>query len=82
MDEIEWIKALDSGRGDVPHVDVAHRVMLAVVAQQHETDAVFPFAAILSTVAGVAAIWIALPVWFSTQDPLAGLADAFQMVLQ
>ncbi len=82
MDEIEWIRSLDRARAHAPRVDVADRVMLVVRSQRHEHDDVFPFAALLATLAGVAAILMALPMWAAAQDPLAGFADGFQMVLQ
>ncbi|MBA3273161.1 MAG: hypothetical protein H0T11_04720 [Chthoniobacterales bacterium] len=82
MDEIEWIQTLDRAKPDVAQVDVSRRVMLTLRSQHHQRDRIFPFAALLATAAGMAALAVALPAWIAAQDPLAGFADGFRMVLQ
>jgi hypothetical protein len=82
MNEVDWIKSLDQPSPDVPKIDVTAGVMRAVRSIRREDAAVFSIAAIFAAVAGVAAIALALPVWFAAQDPLAGFADAFDVVLK
>jgi hypothetical protein len=84
MNEVEWIKSLDRPLLDEPprRIDVTVSVMRAVHSVQHEDEAVLSIAAVFAVIAGVAAIALALPVWVSTQDPLAGFADALNLVLQ
>jgi hypothetical protein len=82
MNEVEWIKSLDRAPLDEPKIDVTARVMCALRSVQHEDEAVFSIAAVFAVVVGAASIALALPVWVSTQDPLAGFADALNLVLQ
>jgi hypothetical protein len=86
MNEVKWLKSLDRAslpRNDVPRIDVTMGVMRAVrTIRYEEDDAVFPLAALAALLAGAAAIAVMLPVWFATENPLAGFADALNLVLQ
>jgi hypothetical protein len=88
MKEVNWLKSLDRSsldRHDAPSIDVTLSVMHAIRSSRNDdVEVVFPLAAVLAVIAAAVAIGLTLPIWFGAapQDPLAGFADALNLVLQ
>lgn len=82
MNEVEWLKSLEPA-GSPPVVDVTAGVMRAVRRQPLtlDTDRVFPIAAVIAALVGIAAATMVAPSW-SAPDPFDAFGETVNLVLR
>ncbi len=84
MKEVEWLKSLDQAAPTPRVVDVAPGVMQAVRSRAipPDPDRVFPIAAVVAALAGLAAMALVAPAWFAPSDPFEGFGETLNLVLR
>ena len=82
MSEQQWLKSLDR-EASAPHVDVTTSVLRDIrLRNASASDSGLTWPALIATLAGSAAAFVALQMVGTMQDPFSGLLDAFKLVLQ
>lgn len=84
MNEVRWLRSLNTRDASHGSIDVTSGVMEQVRSrsQQHDEDRVMPVAAAIAVALGIAATLFALPSWGTSADPFRGFGEVVNLVLR